>query len=337
MQLLGGSCRVVKVLRRKVFGENVDSRSSSRFANVCKAPRPGTLDEQQAKRILNGHRQQDVNFLRMDVTDRRVSANLSSMATWAIGDVHGCFRTLRKLLKRIGFDPSRDRLWLTGDLVNRGPDSLGVLRWARELGERITVVLGNHDLHLLGVAWGVVSPRAKDTLEEVLGARDRDGLLDWLRHRPLAHTEGRYLLVHAGLLPEWSTAEALRIARAVQMTLTSPQARELIRLYRTGASTESFELLALRALTQLRMLDEAGLPLPGFAGPPEEGPAGSLPWFDHPKRQSRTHTVICGHWAALGLRLRVDLFALDSGCAWRGRLTGVCLEDGRLEQVEFCE
>jgi bis(5'-nucleosyl)-tetraphosphatase (symmetrical) len=259
------------------------------------------------------------------------------MATWAIGDIHGCHRTLRRLLKRIGFDPSRDRLWLTGDLVNRGPDSLGVLRWARDLEDRITMVLGNHDLHLLGVAWGVVRGRSKDTFEDVLGAGDRDELLEWLRHRPLAHAEGSYLLVHAGVLPEWSVAETLSIARKLETVLTSPEARRVIELYRGGNSTESFELLALRAFTQLRMLDGEGRPLSGFSGPPEEAPPGVIPWFDHPDRQSRTHCIVCGHWAGLGLSLRPDLFALDSGCAWKGRLTAVCLNEKRLEQVEYSE
>lgn len=259
------------------------------------------------------------------------------MPTWAIGDVHGCFRTLKKLLRRIDFDPSRDQLWLTGDLVNRGPNSLGVLRWARELSDRLTTVLGNHDLHLLAVAEGVAPSRAKDTLEGVLGARDRDELLEWLRKRPLAVRQGRFLLVHAGLLPEWSAAVAIRIARSLEDRLRSSSSGELLWSYRSGSSANTFELSSLRALTQLRMLDAAGRPVAGYAGPPEEGPPGAIAWYDHPERRSRTHTVLCGHWAALGLRIRPDLFALDTGCAWGGRLTAVCLEEGRIEQVENCE
>jgi bis(5'-nucleosyl)-tetraphosphatase (symmetrical) len=259
------------------------------------------------------------------------------MTTWAIGDVHGCFRTLRKLLKRIAFDPESDRLWMTGDLVNRGPASLETLEWAREHDERLTVVLGNHDLHLIAVAWGLVEERARDTLKEVLRAKRRDELLDWLRRRPLAARQGRYLLVHAGLLPEWGAADAERVARAVEERLGDEGAEALVAGYRGKEGGEGFEMRALRALTLLRTLDAKGALCREFSGPPEEAPEGCVAWFDHPRRKSFDATVVCGHWAALGLRLRPDLFALDSGCAWGGRLSAVCLEDGRVEQVSNSE
>ncbi len=260
------------------------------------------------------------------------------MATWAIGDVHGCFRTLRKLLKRIGFDGAADRLWLTGDLVNRGPSSLETLEWARELDSRLTVVLGNHDLHLLAVAAGAAEERARDTLREVLRAKRRDDLFDWLVRRPLLVRQGRFLLVHAGLLPEWTPEGAERIARAVADRLSSRSGAKLVAAYRARRDAgDSFELRALRALTMVRTLRPDGELVREFSGPPEEAPEGCRPWYDHPDRASREVTVVCGHWAALGLRLRPDLFALDSGCAWGGQLTAVCLEDGRVEQVPNSE
>jgi len=260
------------------------------------------------------------------------------MATWAIGDVHGCYRTLRKLLKRVAFDPAADRLWLTGDLVNRGPGSLEMLEWARELDERITVVLGNHDLHLLALAWGVAEERSRDTLRDVLRAKRRDDLLEWLVRRPLVARQGRFLLVHAGLLPEWTAGDAERVGRAVEGWLTGPEGPALLAAYRSkrGAG-ESFELHALYAMTMLRTLRADGAACREFSGPPDEAPEGCLPWFDAPGRRSADTTVVCGHWAALGLRLRPDLFALDSGCAWGGRLSAVCLEDGRVEQVPNSE
>jgi len=260
------------------------------------------------------------------------------MATWAIGDVHGCFRTLRKLLKRIGFDPTADDLWMTGDLVNRGPGSLEVLEWAIELGDRLTVVLGNHDLHLLAVAWGVTAERSRDTLREVLESRRVEDLLDWLRRRPLVARKGRHLLVHAGLLPEWTVRDAERIGRLLEDRLGGRGAAALVAAYRDrGQEGGGFELEALRALTMLRTLRADGEPCREFSGPPEEAPEGCIPWFDRPGRASADETVVCGHWAALGLRVRPDLIALDSGCAWGGRLSAVCLEDGRIEQVSNSE
>jgi len=260
------------------------------------------------------------------------------MATWAIGDVHGCFRTLRKLLKRIGFDPAADHLWMTGDLVNRGPGSLETLEWARDLDDRLTVVLGNHDLHLLSVAWGLVPERSRDTLKEVLKHKRRDELLDWLRRRPLVARQGRYLLVHAGLLPEWTAQGAARIARVLEDQLSGEGAAALLSGYRSKSDEdETFELRALRAMTMLRTLDGHGRPYREFSGPPEEAPEGCVPWFDRTDRRSEDVRVVCGHWAALGLRVRADLVALDSGCAWGGRLSAVCLDDGRIEQVSNSE
>jgi bis(5'-nucleosyl)-tetraphosphatase (symmetrical) len=259
------------------------------------------------------------------------------VATYAIGDVHGCFLTLRRLLRRISYDPRCDRLWLVGDLVNRGPRSLEVLRWAADQGDRLTVVLGNHDLHLLARAAGLARARRRDTLEEVLAAPDRDDLLAWLRQRPLLHREDGFLLVHAGLLPAWTPAEAERLAREVEEELRGARAGRLLarlraappRPWRASLTAGARRHLALAAFTRLRTLRQDGRLCDDFTGPLEEAPRGCLPWFDLPGRRSAGETVIFGHWAALGLLLRDDLAALDTGCVWGRELTALRLDDRR--------
>jgi len=267
------------------------------------------------------------------------------VATYAIGDVHGCFRTLRRLLKRISYDPRRDRLWLVGDLVNRGPRSLEVLRWAVEQGDRLTVVLGNHDLHLLARATGLARARRRDTLEEVLAASDHDDLLAWLRGRPLLHREDGFLLVHAGLLPAWTPAGAERLAREVEEALRGDRAGRLLATLRVepphpwqaGLTGAARRRLALAAFTRLRTLRPDGRLCDDFSGPPEEAPRGCRPWFDAPDRKSAGETVIFGHWAALGLLLRPGLAGLDTGCAWGRELTALRLEDRKLSQEPASE
>lgn len=257
------------------------------------------------------------------------------MATYAIGDVHGCSRTLDALLAELPLDFARDRLWLVGDLVNRGPDSLGVLRWAREtaerMGERFVAVLGNHDLHLLARAAGVARPKRRDTLEELLAAPDRDELVAWLRERPLLHRDGETFLVHAGLLPEWSVEDAEALAREAEATLQGLEACRLLAAY---AASRGRADRTLAVLTLLRAVDGEGRPCFDFTGPPEEAPAGLVPWFDAPGRRSAEAQAVFGHWAALGLRRASGVCALDSGCVWGGTLSAVRLDDGELWQVE---
>ena len=270
------------------------------------------------------------------------------MVTYALGDVQGCSATLRRLHARLadaGFDEARDTLWLAGDLVNRGPGSLEVLRWAveqqRRMGERFVCVLGNHDLHLLGVAAGVERARRGDTLDEVLAAPapEREPLLAWLRGRPLLHRAeigGRtHVLVHAGLLPQWSAEQAAGLAREVEAALASPDPGRRLRQLRKHKEAiwrpdlEGPERLGAIAsgLLRLRTCTPEGRPCLDFSGPPAEAPPGCVPWFDAPGRASRDVVVVCGHWATLGLRLRPDLVALDSGCVWGQSLTAVRLED----------
>jgi bis(5'-nucleosyl)-tetraphosphatase (symmetrical) len=237
------------------------------------------------------------------------------MATWAVGDVQGCATTLRRLIARIGFDDACDRLWLVGDLVNRGRRSAEVLRLVRALGERAMTVLGNHDLHLIARVDGVDGPKRRDTLDDVLGAPDRALLVDWLRARPFAHREGGYLLVHAGLLPAWTVDDAERVARAAEAAL------------QTGGVAAARAVDGLDPLVELRMVDRAGQMLPRFTGAPGDAPADALPWFAHPARRSRSTTVVFGHWSALGLHLGRDAIGLDTGCVWGRSLTAVRLED----------
>jgi bis(5'-nucleosyl)-tetraphosphatase (symmetrical) len=261
----------------------------------------------------------------------------SNVATYAIGDVQGCFETFTRLLRRIVFDPDRDRLWFVGDLVNRGPASVDVLRWAKELEDRVTVVLGNHDFHLLARAEGLRIPKSSDTLQGILNAPDRDELLEWLAHRPLLYREGTHVLVHAGLLPGWDVVEAEALAREVEDVLRSSKRRELLeRIYRGKGSTSwSDELEGMDrlrviadAMTTLRTCTAGGRPCKDFSGPPELAPPGCLSWFDVPDRASRDVTVIFGHWAALGFRKQPGILGLDTGCVWGGYLTAVRLDDG---------
>lgn len=263
------------------------------------------------------------------------------MATYAIGDVQGGYSHLRHLLDACAFEPSRDRLWLVGDLVNRGTESAAVLRYVKSLGNRAVVVLGNHDLHLLAVASGTRKPRGSDTLGDVLDAPDRDELILWLRRRPLVHAEGHYLMVHAGLLPEWSADQAVALAHEVEAVLRGRNWRDFFEIMygnqpdRWDESLTGADRLRLivNALTRLRIATPEGRMALGYTGNLEHVPEGFLPWFDMPDRQTEGNTVICGHWAALGLRLRDNLIAVDTGCLWGGRLTAVRLEDRRVFQV----
>ncbi len=268
-------------------------------------------------------------------------STMRSVATYAIGDLQGCYEPLTRLLAAIDFSPARDRLWLVGDLCNRGPDSLAVLRWAQELGDACTVVLGNHDLHLLAVAAGVRQLKSSDTLGPVLAAPDRDALLAWLAQRPLAVLERGHLLVHAGLLPAWSPAMAVAHARELEGVLRGPdRAAGLRLLYAARAEPTWRDDLAgavrlatiAAALTRLRACDQSGAMALDFSGTLDALPAGLVPWFEVPGRDTSA-TVIFGHWAALGARRSDTYIALDSGCVWGRELTAVRLEDRRLFSV----
>ena len=263
------------------------------------------------------------------------------MATYAIGDVQGCFDELRRLLDEFRFDGNSDRLWFVGDLVNRGPASLETLRFVRGLGDRATVVLGNHDLHLLALAAGHVKSRSDDTLDEVIAASDRRDLLDWLRRRPMAHVSGEYAMVHAGLLPQWDINKAKSLADEVERELRGPEhGKFLSMLYGSRPDRWADDLrgadrlrVVVNAMTRLRFCTREGVMEFHTKGDVTRAPEGYMPWFDVPGRKSAGATVICGHWSALGLRLAPNLIALDSGCVWGGKLSAVRLDDRRLYQV----
>ncbi|MBX9904290.1 MAG: symmetrical bis(5'-nucleosyl)-tetraphosphatase [Burkholderiales bacterium] len=262
------------------------------------------------------------------------------MATYAIGDIQGCYDEMRRLLDSIGFDPVQDRLWLVGDLVNRGPQSPEVLRYLRGLGERAISVLGNHDLHLLVVAAGVRKPHRGDTLDALLAAPDRDELLDWLRRQRLMHADAGYAMVHAGLLPQWSITQALALAREVEAALQGPDYGEFLNCMYGNTPAQWRDDLAgydrlrvvVNAMTRLRLCTSAGVMDFTHKTGLADAPAGYLPWFDVPGRASSDTPVLFGHWAALGLTLRADVLGLDSGCVWGRRLTAVRLEDRRVFQ-----
>jgi bis(5'-nucleosyl)-tetraphosphatase (symmetrical) len=267
------------------------------------------------------------------------------MATFAIGDVQGCFEELERLLGKIGFSASRDRLWFVGDLVNRGPRSLEVVRFVKGLGERAIVVHGNHDLHLLTLAAGHAKRRDDDTFDDVLAAPDRDDLLDWLRFRPMLHVEDEYLMVHAGLLPSWSAAQARDLAAEVEAELRARRYRLfLAELYgsRPDAWDESLRgmdrlRVIVNAMTRMRFCSADGVMELRVKGEVEQAPPGFMPWFEVPGRKTRGVAVICGHWSALGLKLTRDLLALDTACVWGGALTALRLEDRRLFQVRCAQ
>lgn len=265
------------------------------------------------------------------------------MATYAIGDVQGCYTALRQLLDTLVFDPDHDRLWFTGDLVNRGPESLAVLRFIHALGERAVTVLGNHDLHLLAVAYGGARLRARDTLAEVLTAPDRETLLTWLRQQPLLHHDAALgiTMVHAGLPPQWTLAQAQDYAAEVSQALRGPSYQDFCTYVPAAAPTQWSSTLGrwerlgyiTRCLTQLRFCDPYGRLAEDSSGPPGTQPPPYLPWFAIPQRASADCHVVFGHWAALGRYQAPGIDALDSGCVWGGALTALCLETGVCTRV----
>jgi len=266
------------------------------------------------------------------------------MPRYAIGDVQGCCDELKALLRRCNYSADRDRLWFVGDLVNRGPQSLETLRFVRSLGANATVVLGNHDLHLLALAFGSKrKPKDGDTLDAILAAPDRDQLLEWLLGRPLAvfdEPRGDFL-VHAGLVPEWTPRVAAQLAREVEAVLRNDARTLFDAMYGNKPDKWSDSLrgmdrlrFVINVFTRMRFCQRDGSIDLKLKGTPGDQPEGYLPWFDVPQRQSRTVRVICGHWSTLGLVRRPDLLALDTGCVWGGSLTAVDL-DAEREPVQL--
>ena len=265
------------------------------------------------------------------------------MATYAIGDIQGCFNSLEKLLDTCGFSPANDRLWLVGDLVNRGPKSLETLRFIKSLGDSALTVLGNHDLYLLMVAEGGAKARGKDdTLQPILDAADCDDLLDWLRKQRLCHVDGDYCLVHAGLVPQWTAKKARDLAREVETTLQGKAYRKFIanmwgsKPDRWSDDLKGWERLRVivNAMTRMRFCSESGVMDFHAKGETTNAPKGYMPWFEVPGRKSAKSVLVTGHWSALGLKVTDNLLALDSGCLWGGHLTALRLEDRKVFQVD---
>ncbi|MGQ0586935.1 MAG: symmetrical bis(5'-nucleosyl)-tetraphosphatase [Gammaproteobacteria bacterium] len=261
------------------------------------------------------------------------------MATYAIGDVQGCYDELSRLLEKIRFDPAADRLWFTGDLVNRGPRSRKVLKLVRGLGRRAVTVLGNHDLHLVAAhARGKV--RSKDTFRDVLEAGDAGELVAWLRRRPLLHVEGGWAMVHAGLAPQWSLAKARAVCAAASGLIASERSDEFFRNQMYGNEPDAWSeqlrgwdrlRFVINCCTRLRVCTPQGRMQLDYTGPARSAPAGTRPWFALPGRRSRGCTLLFGHWSTLGHvhwpRHRV--YGLDTGCVWGRSLTALRLDDRR--------
>lgn len=256
------------------------------------------------------------------------------MAWYAIGDVQGCYHALRKLVADISFNPDRDRLWFTGDLVNRGPDSLAVLRWVRDLRETATTVLGNHDLHLLALSEGLCATKPGDTLEAVLDAPDREELLDWLRRRPLLVVEQGRALLHAGLAPGWRLAQARSLAGEVEGRLRGdkPVYRQLLKQmygnkpcrWDNGLSGVARHRVIINAFTRLRYCRADGHMGLRYKGPPGSQPPDYRPWYEY--HRDVPVRFVFGHWSSHGDSTQDNAMCLDHGCVWGGRLTAVRLD-----------
>ncbi len=266
------------------------------------------------------------------------------MGTYVMGDIQGCYDAFRRLLDKAAFDPDHDRLWLAGDLVNRGPDNLNTLRFIKNLGARALTVLGNHDLHLLGVDAQARKPGKKDTLRDILKAPDRDELLDWLRQQPLLHREGPYVLSHAGIPHIWSVAEAADYAAEVAARLRQPDYRAFLQnMYGNEPARWDPNLSGhdrLRVIvnycTRMRFVAPDGSLDFAAKTSSNQAPPGMLPWYDYPRADADRYTVfLFGHWAALeGRTNKPHFIALDTGCVWGGKLTMLRLDDGERVQVE---
>jgi len=258
------------------------------------------------------------------------------MSVFVVGDVQGCYDELRTLLEQISFDPEQDTLWLAGDIVNRGPQSLSTLRYVKSLGNRAVMVLGNHDLHLLALSRGFGKQKGKDhTLDPILQSKDRDELLAWLRHRPLMHHSGKlgFSMIHAGLPPEWDIPTALKRAKEVEEILQGDGFEHFLsNMYGNRPRSWQDDLKGLDRLrfitncfTRLRYCDAKGNLALKEKGAPGRQRQPAMPWFLHPNRASRHDRILFGHWSTLGYHHSNNVWALDSGCLWGGALTAVKL------------
>lgn len=258
---------------------------------------------------------------------------------WVVGDLQGCAPSLRALLARAEFATPECEIWFAGDLVNRGPDSLGTLRQVIGLGTRATSILGNHDLHLLAIAAGFRKPGKSDTFHDILDAPDASELIDWLRHRPLLHRSHGHVMVHAGILPAWTLDEAQALAGEVEAALRGPRWREALEgiygneplRWDEGLTGDVRLRVIVNVLTRMRMCAPDGSMDFKHKGAPDH--ASTLrPWFDLPPVTPRNETIVFGHWSTLGLMIRPDAICLDTGCVWGRALTALRLHDHHIVQ-----
>lgn len=259
------------------------------------------------------------------------------MATYAIGDVQGCFAQLEQLLAAIQFDLEKDTLWFTGDLVNRGSQSLAVLRFVKSLGDKQITVLGNHDLHLLAIAYGVSHSKRGDTLDDILSAPDRDELINWLRCRPLLHVDAslKFVMAHAGLAPAWNLELAARLGREVEMILQGNTPDTLLKnMYGNQPDSWSNDLTGpdrwrciVNFFTRMRFCYADGRLDLSYKGEVQGRPEDLIPWYEMPRQCEESINIIFGHWAALDGQTQPPFYALDTGCVWGGCLTALRLED----------
>ena len=264
--------------------------------------------------------------------------------TWVIGDIQGCCSALEQLLAHPTIAADHDaHFWFAGDIVNRGPRSLDTVRHIMSMGQKATTVLGNHDLNLLAVAAGVRKPGKSDTIADILGAPDADEIIEWLRHRPMAHYEHNHLLVHAGVLAPWTLKQTMALAGEVEQALQSKHWRQHVeKMYgnepdrwRDDLGPNKRMRIVINALTRIRMCDVKGrMDLTYKNAPGEEAPDYLVPWFDVPNRATQDTTIVFGHWSTLGLMLRKDAVCLDTGRVWGGKLTALRLNDRKLIQVD---
>jgi len=269
------------------------------------------------------------------------------MAVYAIGDIQGCYDPFRELLDAIRFNPDKDTLWLTGDLVNRGPKSLKTLRYVKSLGDSVVTVLGNHDLHLLALAAGKVRYRNRfESLRKIFKAGDSDEIIDWLRHRPLAHYDEslKTLLVHAGTHPKWSAEKTIELASEVEAALRGDKYKSVLGdMYGNTPTGWSNELkghkrrrFIINCLTRMRMMTNKMRLNMSHSGPPSRARKNLLPWYDFEDPAWSGTRIVFGHWSALGLIVLPDVVSLDTGCVWGRQLTAVRIDKRvpRVVQVE---
>jgi bis(5'-nucleosyl)-tetraphosphatase (symmetrical) len=266
------------------------------------------------------------------------------MATYVIGDIQGCLDDLKRLTDSLRFDPSQDKLWFTGDIVNRGPDSLGSLQFVRELGGAAITVLGNHDLHTLAVAHGTFRAHKSDTIEDILSSPDRDAVLDWLRQQPLLHHDSdlNVTLVHAGLPPQWDLEVARNCAHEVENMLRSDNYIDFLKVMYGNepdtwvSSLEGMDRLRFitNCFTRLRFCNNDGKLDLTYKHAPGGQPEGYKPWFEIVGRRNTDTRVVFGHWSTLGRVHTNNITSLDTGCLWGGKLTAWCIEEDRFIEVD---